>query len=116
VILHLVAAEEWARGASDALYAAPSLATEGFIHCTGDPETLLAVANALYRDVEGEMVVLEIDERRLASDVRWEAAAPGPPPGIAADVRFPHVYGPIERAAVVRVRPLRCDASGTFLG
>jgi uncharacterized protein (DUF952 family) len=114
VILHLVAADEWARGASEELYVAPSLATEGFIHCTGDPQTLLAVANALYRDAEGEMVVLEVDETLLASEVRWEAAAPAPPPGVAADVRFPHVYGPIERAAVVRVRPLRRDPTGAF--
>jgi uncharacterized protein (DUF952 family) len=85
VILHLVAADEWARGAAEELYVAPSLATEGFIHCTADPQTLLAVANALYRDADGEMVVLEIDQRRLASEVRWEAAAPAPPPGVAAD-------------------------------
>jgi uncharacterized protein (DUF952 family) len=115
-ILHLVAAAAWEASAGEPDYALPSLATEGFIHCTGDAATLLAVADALYRELPGEVLALEIDERRLRSEVRWEAAEPGPPPGVASDVRFPHVYGPIDRHAVVAVHRLRRDADGGYLG
>jgi uncharacterized protein (DUF952 family) len=47
----------------------------------------------------------------------WEAPAhlrdADEPP---AAERFPHVYGPIDRAAVARVRTMRRDAAGTFVG
>jgi uncharacterized protein (DUF952 family) len=115
-ILHLVGATEWEAGAGEELYVAPSLAAEGFIHCTGDAGALLAVANALYRDQPGDLLVLEIDERRLTSEVRWESAMPAPPPGVSPDVRFPHVYGPIERGAVDRVARLARATDGTYLG
>jgi uncharacterized protein (DUF952 family) len=116
VLLHLVAAHTWDRWPLDQDYVAPSLQSEGFIHCTGDEDTLLAVANAFYRDDPGEMLALELDEARLGSAVRWEPPAPTPPPGVAADVLFPHVYAPVPRDAVVAVRRLRRGADGTFLG
>jgi uncharacterized protein (DUF952 family) len=115
-ILHLVSAADWEAAARSPDYVVPSLGAEGFIHCTGDAATLLAVANALYRELPGDVLALEIDERRLRSEVRWETAAPAPPPGIASDVRFPHVYGPIERAAVVTVQRIRRDAEGAYIG
>ncbi len=116
VILHLVAAEAWRGWPADTDYVEPSLHTEGFIHCTGDEATLLAVANALYRDDLGEMIALEIDETRLSADVRWEPAMPAPPPGVDAGVLFPHVYGPIAPGAVTSVRRFLRDADGTYIG
>jgi uncharacterized protein (DUF952 family) len=114
-ILHLVSADAWEAAADDDRYAPPSLTAEGFIHCTGDAETLLAVANALYRDAVGEMLVLEIDEQQLSAEVRWEPATPAPPPAVGYDVQFPHVYGPIDRSAVVGVRAMRRSDDGAYL-
>ena len=115
MILHLAPASDWDAVPADGSYAAPSLATEGFIHCTGDDETLLGVANAFYRDVPGEMVVLTIDETRVGAAVRWEAPSPAPPPGSAVTL-FPHVFGPLPRAAVVAERRLVRDADGVASG
>ena len=39
-------------------YAPGSLATEGFVHCSGDDETLLRVANAFYRRLEDRLKLL----------------------------------------------------------
>ena len=44
-----------------------------------------------------------------------------PPPVITAPLSqfapvFPHIYGPIDRAAVVAVRPARRAEDGTFVG
>lgn len=115
MILHLAPAADWDGLQPGQGYVAPSLATEGFIHCTGDAETLLLVANSFYRSVPGELVVLDIDERLLAADVVWEEPAPAPPEGSAVTL-FPHVYGPIEQDAVVAVRRFRRQPDGTCTG
>lgn len=113
MILHLVPAATWAELADAATYSPESLATEGFVHCSGDDEVMLAVANAFYRGV-GEALVLSIDEHELTAAVRWEAAAPRPVNGDEA-TRFPHVYGPLDLAAVVGVRRLVRDDTGRFV-
>jgi uncharacterized protein (DUF952 family) len=114
VILHLVAAAEWAALCDADEYTPPSLATEGFVHCSGDDDVMLDVANAFYRQ-HGEVVVLSLDEHNLRAPVRWEPPAPLPPDW-SGTPRFPHVYGPINLDAVVAVRPLRRGADGSFVG
>src|SRR5262245_19168482 len=94
---------------------ATSLDTEGFMHCSPDVRTTLAVANTRYRDVTEPMVALESDPARLSAQVRWEAPNPAPPHGVPADTLFPHVYGPLERAAVIGVRYARRNANGRYL-
>lgn len=114
-ILHLLPQSEWeaflASGASG--YRPASLATEGFVHCTGTDALLVRVANAFYRGITEDIAVLVVDPSLLSSPVAWEAA-PGNDP-LAAE-RFPHVYGPIDRGAVVRVRTLLREPDGTATG
>ena len=73
------------------------------------------MANAFYRG-RRDLVVLRIDVDRLRSPVRYEAPAPPHQDADApsGDERFPHVYGPIDLAAVVAVIDLPADADGTF--
>ncbi|MFE4861047.1 DUF952 domain-containing protein [Streptomyces sp. NPDC056670] len=106
MILHVVPLVEWSAGPG-LPYRPPSLAAEGFVHCSADEASALAVADARYRAVPGPLVVLCVEESALAAEVRWEG------PG---DVLFPHVYGPIERAAVTAVLEVRRDAEGRALG
>ena len=106
MILHLLPA--WvseSMGAQD-YYLPPAYAADGFIHCIPSDEVMLAVANAYYEGADEDLVVWDVDDSALVAEVRWEAPDPAPPPGVAAGVLFPHVYGPIERRAVVRVRRL----------
>jgi uncharacterized protein (DUF952 family) len=115
LILHLLAADEAAGAGPD--YVPATYAADGFVHCTGDDTTLLTVANAYYRERCEPMVVWTIDTDHLVSEVKWEA--PSPPDGsVPADtsVRFPHVYGPIARRAVIATRTLRRDRDGAFVG
>lgn len=111
VVLHLIPRAAYTPG--EPLRPA-SLDTEGFVHCTADEDTLLAVANAFYRDADGPQIALEVDTERVNAQVRFEAAFPAPPPGVAADVLFPHVYGPIEPDAIVGIRHARRGVDGTF--
>ncbi|GAA4618733.1 cupin domain-containing protein [Saccharopolyspora hordei] len=94
---------------------AESLRTDGFVHCSPDVRTALAVANTLFRPATEPVVALELDPAKLSAPVRWEAPHPTPPGGVSADQLFPHVYGPLERGAVIGVRYARRDASGAFV-
>ncbi|WP_017241553.1 DUF952 domain-containing protein [Streptomyces sp. SS] len=105
MLMHVVPLADWSAApeAPDAPYAPPSLAAEGFVHCSADEAAALAIADAHYRDVPGPLLVLVIDEAGLGGEVRWEGSG---------DVLFPHVYGPVERAAVTAVLEVRRDADG----
>lgn len=111
-VLHLTELERWRAGGH---IEAESLRTQGFVHASPDEPTMLAVANVLYSEPEEPLVVLVVDTDALDCEVRWEAADPGPPPGVGKDVLFPHVFGPVPRAAVVNVlRPVR-DSRGRYI-
>jgi uncharacterized protein (DUF952 family) len=102
-IYHLVPRPQWENApASD--YAPASLAVEGFIHCSHAGQ-VAAAANRFYA-AHDDMLVLAIDPARLTSPLREEPASSGE--------MFPHVYGPINRAAVIAVRPLTRGADGRW--
>lgn len=75
---------------------------------------MLAIANALYADVTGPLMVLLINEDALDAPVRWEAADPAPPPGVDDSVRFPHVYGRINRSAVAGMLEVQRGPDGRW--
>ncbi|MEU3020910.1 MULTISPECIES: DUF952 domain-containing protein [unclassified Nocardiopsis] len=110
-ILHLTELSRWRSGGN---VEAESLLTEGFLHASPDEATMLAVANALYSAAEQALVVLVVNTGKVDAEVRWEAAAPAPPPGVDAGVLFPHVYGPIPRAAVTGLRRLVRGPGGRY--
>ncbi len=99
MIYHVVPLEDWL-AFPDRPYSPASLTGDGFVHCSPDEKTTLAVATAFYRETPGPLMALLIDEDKLDVPVRWEAADPAPPPGAAPGTRFPHVFGPINRDAV----------------
>ena len=86
-----------------------------FVHASPDEAVLLAVANAFYRPAGEPLVALALDEELITAPVRWEAPDPAPPPGVPAGTLFPHVYGPLDRAAVTGLRYLRADVTGRFV-
>lgn len=106
MLLHVVPEPEWS-AAPGHPYRPASLASEGFVHCSADEDTALAIADAHYRDVPGPLLLLALDEALLTAEVRWE----GPEGRL-----FPHVYGPVDRAAVVDVREIRRDGAGRVTG
>jgi uncharacterized protein (DUF952 family) len=105
-ILHLTSGEGWLAGRRGGRYLPESYAREGFIHCS-TPEQLLRVANNFFAGQHG-LVLLVIDPARLASELRWE------PGSDATDELFPHLYGPLNLEAVIRVVALEADAQGRF--
>ena len=103
----MVLAKDWAAARDGAVLKPESLASEGFIHCTAGERNLLEVAEAHYREVPGEWLVLVLDPAKLTAEVRWEVQ----PNALA----YPHIYGPMNLDAVTAVRPFPRDAEGRFL-
>ncbi|MER8002258.1 DUF952 domain-containing protein [Streptomyces sp. NPDC095613] len=115
MIYHIVPRSEW-QARPDHPYAPASLTDDGFVHCSPDEETSLAIVNAFYRTAPKPLLALVIDEDRLGVRVEWEKAAPVPPPGVAESVVFPHVYGPVDRDAVTRILEIAWDEQGRATG
>jgi uncharacterized protein (DUF952 family) len=104
LILHITTASEWAAAQAAGEYRAPSLDTEGFIHCS-TPAQVTHVGDWFYRDVP-DLVLLCIEPSELTSDLMWESSAD------AFAGEFPHVYGPIAIEAVRAVVPWRRGDDG----
>jgi uncharacterized protein (DUF952 family) len=92
-IFHITTAAEWRSAGAAGAYTVASLAEEGFIH-TSTAVQLPATAARFYTDVP-DLVLLEIDPDAVGPEIRWEEAQGG---GL-----FPHIYGPLNLDAVVRV-------------
>ncbi|MFN4260740.1 MAG: DUF952 domain-containing protein [Gemmataceae bacterium] len=103
-LYHLVSPARW-RADADQPYQADSLAVEGFIHCSRRAQ-VERIANLFYARAP-ELVALVIDVNKLTSPVRDEDAGTGE--------LFPHVYGSINRDAVIQVVPLQRDATGQWV-
>ena len=103
VIFHLTTREAWAAAQAAGEYEAPSLAEEGFIHCSADEAQALRVAERLYPGVGG-LQVLNVDVILLKAEVKRE-------PSRSGEI-YPHIYGKINLDAVTRVRDLTLDAGG----
>jgi uncharacterized protein (DUF952 family) len=80
-----------------------TLEQRGFIHCSFR-EQVQGVADLAYRGRD-DVVLLEIDPDLLVAPVRAEE-------GDGGGAVFPHLYGPLNRDAVVRVVPVRPGQDG----
>jgi uncharacterized protein (DUF952 family) len=102
IIFHLAFRSDWEAGVADGEYRAPSLVEEGFIHASGDEDQMLRVAARLFSG-RPDLLALEVDTSRLP-----EGSAVIREPARSGEV-YPHIYGPINPDAVVRVRMLVPD-------
>ena len=114
MIYHIASRSAWneARGRGD--YRAESLDTEGFIHCSTE-EQVIPVAEKFYKG-QSDLLLLVIEPQQLTSELKWEPPAGGvPPPGIPEGDLFPHVYGPVNLDAVVKVFDLQTNPDGKYV-
>ncbi len=111
MIYHITSRQAWGEAQQRGDYRAESLETEGFIHCSTSAQ-VLPVAEKYYPGTHG-LLVLAIDPARLTSDLKWEPPAEGsPPPGVPEGDAFPHIYGPINLDAIVKVLDLETNPDG----
>jgi uncharacterized protein (DUF952 family) len=112
LILHLASNDAWLAAVKVSVYGADSLSTEGFIHCS-QASQIVDVANTFYRGQQG-LVLLVIDPSMLKSELKWEPPAEPVPAHARAGELFPHIYGPLNLEAVIKVIAFEPGASGFF--
>lgn len=96
-IHHIAVAAEWNAAISTGVYERStigrSLDEVGFIHCS-TTEQWPATLERFYAGCDQPLVLLTIDPVRLGGALHVEDG-------------FPHLYGPLPVAAVIRVEPIR---------
>ena len=110
MIFHITTRKEWETAKVMGTYAAPSLEIEGFIHCSKKVQ-VLGTTNNYFRGHQ-DLLLLCIMPEKLQADLKYED-----PSGKHSSNEvglFPHVYGPINQEAVLKVVPFPCDSEGEF--
>jgi len=111
--LHLTNSANWIEAQQQGFITAPSLAAEGFIHCSTEYQ-MRDVANKYYRGAT-DMVLVHIDPVTLASPLKWEPPAHiDGSPSLPNEPLFPHIYGVINLDAVIRVIDFPLNLDGSF--
>lgn len=104
IIYHLAFRSDWEAAVVEGEYRARSLAEEGFIHASSDEAQMLGVAARLFAG-RTDLLALDVDTERLP-----EGSPVVREPSRSGEI-YPHVYGPINLHAVVRIRALAPDAA-----
>lgn len=103
LIYHVATTADWSAAQESGAYTTSTygvtLAQEGFIHASREDQWR-GVLERFYSDVSEPLVLLVVDTDRVTVPIREEPPAPG------VDETFPHLYGALDPAAVVEVRPL----------
>jgi uncharacterized protein (DUF952 family) len=109
-IYHITSKSAWIAATRIGSYAADSLDSEGFIHCSTAAQ-VVPVAERYYGGQTG-LVLLVIDTARVDALLKWEQSTP--PPGVDESATFPHVYGPIDLGAIIAVVDFEPNGEGEF--
>lgn len=103
VIFHMCARTEWQAAEAAGAYAGSSQDTaDGFIHFSAADQVVVSAAK--HRAGQDGLVLLSVDAEALGDALKWEASRDG--------ALFPHLYGPLPLAAVVRVDDLALGPDG----
>ncbi len=78
---------------------------DGFIHCTDGADEMARTANRYYKANREPHLYLYIDKSLVRAPLRYDAA-----PHI-----YPHIYGALNRDAIVAIHPARREPDGTFI-
>ena len=106
ILYHLIPADDWEAQPADRPYVPADYTREGFIHCTRGDELLVVVANRYYRNDPRKLLVLVLNADAITSEIRYEAAHDG--------VRYPHIYGPLNRDAIIEVYQMPRAPDGAY--
>lgn len=94
----------WAEAQQGGCYRAEDLEHEGFIHLS-TPSQVVQVADFLYRGT-ADLVLLCVLPEKLQTRLEYKAFGTPEP--------YPHLYGPLNLGAVVKVVDFLPQADGTF--
>jgi uncharacterized protein (DUF952 family) len=96
MIYHIATSEDWNSHLTNATYEPHAFSNEGFIHCS-TKEQVPGVLQRYYAGAKN-LILLHIEESKLTALLKYEEATNGE--------LFPHVFGPINKEAIVTVENL----------
>lgn len=102
---HLVAEPYFESSEASDDYVPEDFASDGFIHCTDGIENVIATANRYLKEDDRPFIGLVIDTDKVRAEIKYED-----PERI-----YPHIYGPLNRDAIVSLIPVKRAEDGTFL-
>jgi uncharacterized protein (DUF952 family) len=97
MIYHVVTEANWQNALLHGFYEAESLSSEGFIH-TSKAQQVAGVLERYYQK-QNHLFLLHIDETKLTAPLKYELAT-------SVNEEFPHIFGPLNIDAVVKVEKL----------
>ena len=101
IIYHITSKNEWLAAKTAGVYRAPSLETEGFIHCSTREQVVDSARNHFAG--RADLVLLRIQSGLLIPALRLEG-----------ERLWPHIYGPLNLEAVERVAEFPLLPGGDF--
>jgi uncharacterized protein (DUF952 family) len=104
MILHICSKTDWEKAKKNNVYIADSLLSQGYIHCS-TLEQIVEVADHVFNG-QSNLILLLIDENKVDKDIKYEDAGNGK--------FYPHIYGPLNIAAVIDVKDFPTDEDGHF--
>lgn len=96
MIYHLTTLLDWESQKHKGDFTPVDYHKEGFIHCCTDDQ-LAGVRERYFKGKTG-LVLLYLDESKLKSELKYEVST--------NDEKFPHLYGAINREAIVSVQSI----------
>lgn len=96
-LFHITTKELWSKAQRAGIYENPSLAEEGFIHASFEEQ----VQGTLDKHFQGQqdLLLLKLSPDDIAAEIKIEDL-------YNSGQQFPHIYGPIDLAAVISVQEL----------
>lgn len=94
-IFHIASPSEADRLQADGSLAPPSLAAEGFVHCSTEHQVVATTARYFEADVE--LVLVELNREAVDADLQWPEVYPGQ--------WFPHLHRAISASEVQAILP-----------
>lgn len=107
MIYHSILKTDWEQVKQGTAYAPSSLEKDGYIHFSLYDQ-VIGITYFLYGDQDTEVLLLEVDEKKLKPRIVFEDNR--------RHGRFPHAYGPINLDAVVNVYTLEKVKTGKNFG
>lgn len=92
MIHHITTVQDWRLQESKPEFFPTDYFREGFIHCC-TPSQLKGVLERYFKG-KTDLVLLHLDESKLKAELKYEVST--------NDEKFPHLYGPINREAVMK--------------
>ncbi|MEG4009167.1 DUF952 domain-containing protein [Microcoleus sp. Pol11C1] len=103
VIFHITQSQQWEEAKQLKSYRGETLDSEGFIHCSTLPQVVKS-ANKFFVGKK-KLLLLLIDSEKVESEIKYE---------LAAGENYPHIYGPLNVDAVLKVVEFEPSADGKF--